>query len=620
MAVSDITAYVKPERDSSEAARGSAAIAQDSGDVFLDELKQADDSSLPAKKLPETNELPLEKSLNENETKMLDESGGTDSELIPNESGGGVMLAQITAAQVIDTGLKQSKKLQPSTSKSIQHAMPTHTEKVTAFNDARTDGFDDNAKKPTSNVPISEGNALSQVLTTTNKSKLADAINEQLGANVENPVKADSNKSPEQPSQMPAKIDNVVKLQKEQTSPMSNESIQLDKVAKDLNLTKAQTLQLNDKINQLNANPEQKTTPSKSATLQSMITELVNSDEFAAKGSNRLANDINIAIKPDASISSVPLSTRLQVEGLSNAEKGQLAEQINSHISNEKSSKIELKNFNQVLAQLQSPTVLAKQHTPAGLNTNNIAEQVNTNKQIKEVNSELNVKVSPQESVKQLERLDSGELTSSANKEPVSPRVTQLFNQLTTAPLTLSPQELSDVSYEQTLDTQIAQVHTTGSSSSVKTVNVDAGVMQALNIIKSDAAKMLQERVSAMLNINNKEAEIRLDPPEMGSMQIRIRSDAEQAQINFVVQNQQAKEALEQSLPKLRDMLAEQGIELGESNIEQGQSEAGPHEDNEENNHASLAPEQSEDESSVEKDQLTESTGQLSSSSIDYYA
>lgn len=54
-------------------------------------------------------------------------------------------------------------------------------------------------------------------------------------------------------------------------------------------------------------------------------------------------------------------------------------------------------------------------------------------------------------------------------------------------------------------------------------------------------------------------------------MIIRVRTDAEQAQINFSVQNQQAKELLEESLPKLREMLAEQGIDLGESNIEQQQ-------------------------------------------------
>ena len=43
-------------------------------------------------------------------------------------------------------------------------------------------------------------------------------------------------------------------------------------------------------------------------------------------------------------------------------------------------------------------------------------------------------------------------------------------------------------------------------------------------------------------------------------------------QINFVVQNQQAKEALEQSLPRLRELLMQQGLELGESSISYGDS------------------------------------------------
>ena len=108
---------------------------------------------------------------------------------------------------------------------------------------------------------------------------------------------------------------------------------------------------------------------------------------------------------------------------------------------------------------------------------------------------------------------------------------------------------------------------------------IEAQLQQPLNILRTEAAKELHDRVTFMLGLNKKEAEIRLDPPELGSMQIRVRSDAEQAQINFVVQNQQAKEALEQSLPRLREMLAEQGIQLGESSIEQ-QNDSN-HEDNE---------------------------------------
>ncbi|TMN34952.1 flagellar hook-length control protein FliK [Pseudoalteromonas sp. S2755] len=114
---------------------------------------------------------------------------------------------------------------------------------------------------------------------------------------------------------------------------------------------------------------------------------------------------------------------------------------------------------------------------------------------------------------------------------------------------------------------QIQQSQPTNHSTTQTKQATDANLQQAINIARQDAAKELHQRVGLMLNLNNKEAEIRLDPPELGAMQIRIKTDAEQAQVNIVVQNQQAKELLEQSLPRLREMLAEQGIELGDSQI-----------------------------------------------------
>ncbi|KZN70532.1 flagellar hook-length control protein FliK [Pseudoalteromonas luteoviolacea] len=167
---------------------------------------------------------------------------------------------------------------------------------------------------------------------------------------------------------------------------------------------------------------------------------------------------------------------------------------------------------------------------------------------------------------------------------------------------------------EQLRQTQQTSVQQT--SSQVK-LQADPALAQALNLTRNDAAKMLQEKVNMMINLNNKEAEIRLDPAELGSMQIRIRSDAEQAQINFVVQNQQAKELLEESMPKLREMLEEQGIELGESNIQQ-QSEGNSNDDDgEQQGHGKLANEASEAQNN--KEQSVTSRKQ-SDSAIDYYA
>ena len=231
---------------------------------------------------------------------------------------------------------------------------------------------------------------------------------------------------------------------------------------------------------------------------------------------------------------------------------------------------------------------------------------------------------SDEDLTKALDQLQKeGLKNTTAEQSPA--KVTQLFNTITNALNTTqtSTQSYYDsIDYEMgILDQQVTQNQQLQSTAQTKQVSIDPGMMQAINIVKSDAAKLLQERVSSMLSINNKEAEIRLDPPEMGSMQIRVRSDAEQAQINFVVQNQQAKEALEQSMPRLREMLAQQGLELGESTISYGQSGGENAEQNESGSGEQLAQNGVANSESDEPANSPEQTSALqTSSSIDYYA
>ncbi|MBN7820468.1 flagellar hook-length control protein FliK [Bowmanella sp. Y57] len=92
---------------------------------------------------------------------------------------------------------------------------------------------------------------------------------------------------------------------------------------------------------------------------------------------------------------------------------------------------------------------------------------------------------------------------------------------------------------------------------------------KAINIAKPEAAIQLAERVRMLVNLGNMSADIRLDPPDLGSMQVRVQMHGEQASVNFVVQSQQARDMLDQAVPRLREMLAEKGIELGQSFVQQ---------------------------------------------------
>ncbi|AFM60678.1 MULTISPECIES: flagellar hook-length control protein FliK [Enterobacter] len=80
-------------------------------------------------------------------------------------------------------------------------------------------------------------------------------------------------------------------------------------------------------------------------------------------------------------------------------------------------------------------------------------------------------------------------------------------------------------------------------------------------------------------------AEIRLHPEELGSLQISLRMQQDQAQIHIVSEHAHIRHVMEQAMPQLRAAMAESGIQLGQANVsaegqqfaagEQGQNASG---------------------------------------------
>lgn len=63
------------------------------------------------------------------------------------------------------------------------------------------------------------------------------------------------------------------------------------------------------------------------------------------------------------------------------------------------------------------------------------------------------------------------------------------------------------------------------------------------------------------------DAQLRLHPEDLGSLQINLRLNNDQAQLHFVTENHQVRAALEAAMPHLRTSLAESGIHLGQSSV-----------------------------------------------------
>lgn len=79
----------------------------------------------------------------------------------------------------------------------------------------------------------------------------------------------------------------------------------------------------------------------------------------------------------------------------------------------------------------------------------------------------------------------------------------------------------------------------------------------------------LGERIQWMVGQNMQQAEIRLEPPELGSLELRISINRDQANLTVVVANSQVRDAVEAAAPRLREMFGDIGLELGDVNVSQ---------------------------------------------------
>ncbi|MCK8118409.1 flagellar hook-length control protein FliK [Pseudoalteromonas sp. 2CM37A] len=629
MAINDISMLATAEKDSFLAFKDSNLPAgNESGDDFLSQLQDADKPFV----LPANSEAPSQagsllptddKQLANSKKPTASLSDDTQDTLLSGDS----VLAQINSSQVIDVSVKKHG----NSDNDFSDLSVKKSDKSVSFLASqlgKTDEADAITTKAEDTL-LTDNNSNGKKSAFTNAELETKAAKQSAGENLAPSLKnegkgAENTKAPgtalDAEGALPISDADIEQLAKELTR--SSTQSELSTTSKVLNsLSEAQRAQLNEHVKSSFA----ETTPSegddRASSVKQLLTEFVVQNEKAPSTPGELVQS--------------------QLKNLNSDEKQALLSQLKSYVSNEQPTGDTLKKVNETISNLQTmlDTQLSESKAQsvsssanAALNAqqaSNAAMTANTTQNKAMINAEAPSSIE-QDGVnpEELNALEAEQ--ESLLKEPKTntglSRVAQVFTLITDGINNTQAQintQYENARYEQSiLESQAIQSQQLQSSTAqVKQVNIDASMMQAINIVKSDAAKMLQERVSSMLSISNKEAEIRLDPPEMGSMQIRIRSDAEQAQINFVVQNQQAKEALEQSMPRLREMLAEQGIDLGESTISYGQSGNEQSDEGEEQSQGQTANKNTQQDKNDEQDGANpQSSRQQTSSSIDYYA
>jgi flagellar hook-length control protein FliK len=75
------------------------------------------------------------------------------------------------------------------------------------------------------------------------------------------------------------------------------------------------------------------------------------------------------------------------------------------------------------------------------------------------------------------------------------------------------------------------------------------------------------QKVTWMANQHNQSAELHLNPPQLGPLNVVLKMDGDQATAMFTSPHAAVRDAIEQALPKLREMMAESGIMLGNAMV-----------------------------------------------------
>jgi len=109
------------------------------------------------------------------------------------------------------------------------------------------------------------------------------------------------------------------------------------------------------------------------------------------------------------------------------------------------------------------------------------------------------------------------------------------------------------------------QVIANSSPQNAHAANADTVVAQPVGA--PGWSEELGNRVTWLANRAESKAELVLTPPQMGRIEVSLTVKGDQATASFASSNPVVREALEAALPRLREVLADAGIQLGQSQV-----------------------------------------------------
>jgi len=143
-----------------------------------------------------------------------------------------------------------------------------------------------------------------------------------------------------------------------------------------------------------------------------------------------------------------------------------------------------------------------------------------------------------------------------------------------------------------------------------------------VNLNNNFATSELNEKIAIMAGKELQTATIRLDPAELGSMNIKLVVQNDQINVTIQAQNNQSRDLLEQQMPRLREMLQQQGMTLGETQVQadSGQQQSAFQQSRQENGQKNSNNEANYTIDSQTEVPVTTQYWQDSAKGVDFYA
>ena len=148
------------------------------------------------------------------------------------------------------------------------------------------------------------------------------------------------------------------------------------------------------------------------------------------------------------------------------------------------------------------------------------------------------------------------------------------INTAVTSTVLLNNNEIKPTPQKATDDSIALQLTTTSEHGEEKIKETEvrrAGDLTRFNLITARNQQHLQsqmsERITQMLRAGQWSADMKLNPENLGPIKINMVMDKDQLKVMFISQHNNVRELVESSIPRLRDSLAESGINLADTSV-----------------------------------------------------